>query len=57
MRARGVAAYSNRPISKAKRSDRVTRQELLAIVKMLEHFYKYLCGPYSHLRTDYSALA
>jgi propanediol dehydratase small subunit len=57
MRARGIAAYYNRTISKAKRSYRVTRRELLAIVKMLEHFYKYLCGPYFHLRTDYSALA
>jgi hypothetical protein len=57
MRTRGTAVYYNRTISKAKRSYCVTRRELLAVVKMLEHFYKYLCGPYLHLHTDYSALA
>jgi hypothetical protein len=57
MRNRGIAVYYNSTKSKAKRSYRVTRQELLAVVKIFEDFYKYLCGPYFHLHTVYFALA
>ena len=41
---------------KAERNNCVTRKELLAIVKTLEHFHKYLYGQEFHLRTDNSAL-
>jgi hypothetical protein len=34
----------------------VTRRELLAMVKTLEHFHKYLHGQQFHLHTDHSAL-
>jgi hypothetical protein len=54
---RYIAAYYNRTITKAERSYWVTRRELLAIVKMLGHFYKYPCGPYFQLCTDYPTLA
>jgi hypothetical protein len=30
--------------------------ELLAIVKILKHFHKYLCGQEFHLHTDHSTL-
>jgi hypothetical protein len=34
----------------------ITRQELLAVVRTLEHFHKYLYGQEFHLRTDCSLL-
>ena len=43
-------------LSKAKRNYCVTRRALLAIVKILEHFNKYLYGQEFHLRTDHSAM-
>ena len=43
-------------LSKAKRNYCVTRRALLAIVKILEHFNKYLYGQEFHLHTDHSAL-
>ena len=43
-------------LSKAKRNYCVTHRELLAIVKTLEHFHKYVYGQEFHLRTDHSAL-
>jgi len=51
-----VIAYFSKPLSKAERNNCVTRRELLAIMKTLEHFHKYLYGQEFHLRTDHSAL-
>jgi hypothetical protein len=51
-----VTAYFSKTVSKAERNYCVTRRELLAIVKTLEHFRKYLYGQQFHLRTDHSAL-
>jgi hypothetical protein len=51
-----VIAYFSKTLSKAERNYCVTRRELLAIVKTLEHFHKYLYGQEFHLRTDHSAL-
>jgi hypothetical protein len=39
-------------LSKADRNYCATRRELLAIVKIQEHFHKYLYGQEFHLRTD-----
>ena len=41
---------------KAERNYCVTCRELPAVVKTLEHFYKYLYGQEFHLSTDHSAL-
>jgi len=51
-----VVSYFSKSLSKAERNYCVTRQELLAIVKTLVHFYGYLYGQEFHLRTDHSAL-
>jgi hypothetical protein len=51
-----VIAYYNKTLNKAERNYCVTRRELLAIVRTLEHFHKYLYGQKFHLRTDHSAL-
>jgi hypothetical protein len=51
-----VVAYFSKILSKAKRNYCVTCTELLAIVKSLEHFHKYLYGEKFHLRTDNYAL-
>jgi hypothetical protein len=51
-----VIAYFSKTLSKPERNYCVTRRELLAIVKTLEHFHKYLYGQEFHLRTDHSAL-
>jgi hypothetical protein len=51
-----VIANFSKTLSKAERIYCVTRRELLAIVKTLEHFHKYLYGQQFHLRTDHSAL-
>jgi hypothetical protein len=51
-----VVAYFSKTLSKAERNYCVTRRELLAIVKTLEHFHKYLYGQEFHLRKDHSAL-
>ena len=50
-----VIAYFSKPLSKAERNYCITRRELLAIVKTLEHFHKYLYGQEFHLRIDHSA--
>ena len=51
-----VIAYFSKRLNKAERNYCVTRRELLAIVKTVEHFHKYLYGQQFHLRTDHSAL-
>jgi hypothetical protein len=51
-----VISYYSKTFSKAEKNYCVTRRELLAIVKSLEHFHKYLYGQKFHLRTDHSAL-
>jgi hypothetical protein len=51
-----VIAYYSKTLNKAERNYLVTRRELIAIVKTLEHFHKYLHGQEFHLRTDHSAL-
>jgi hypothetical protein len=51
-----VIAYFSKTLSKAERNFCVTRWELLAIVKTLEHFHKYLYGQQFYLHTDHSAL-
>jgi hypothetical protein len=43
-------------LNKAERNYCVTRRELLAIVRTLEQFHKYLYGQEFHLRMDHSAL-
>jgi hypothetical protein len=49
-------AFYNKMPNKAEKSFCVTRRELLAIVRTLEHFCKYLYGQDFHLRIDHSAL-
>jgi hypothetical protein len=39
-----VIAYYSKTLNKAERNYCVTRQELLAIVRTLQHFHKYLYG-------------
>ena len=51
-----VIAYFSRTSEKPERSYRVTRRELLAVVKAIEHFHVYLYGPKFAVRTDHSAL-
>jgi ribonuclease HI len=51
-----VIAYYSKTLYKEERNYCVTRLELLAIVRTLEHFHKYLYGQQFHLRTDNSAL-
>jgi len=51
-----VVSYFSETLSKAERNYCVTRRELLAIVKTLEHFHKYLYGQEFHSCTDHSAL-
>ena len=51
-----VISYFSKTLSKPERNYCVTRRELLAIVKSLEHFYKYLYGRKFLLRTDHAAL-
>ena len=43
-----VVSYFSKRLSKAERNYCVTRRELLAIVKTLEHFHKYLYGQEYH---------
>ncbi|CAK1594185.1 unnamed protein product [Parnassius mnemosyne] len=51
-----VIAYFSKSLSKAERNYCITRRELLAVVKSLQNFSKYLLGRKFHLRTDHAAL-
>ncbi|GFV62220.1 hypothetical protein TNCV_2034981 [Trichonephila clavipes] len=51
-----VITYFNKCLSKTGRNYCVTRKELLAIVKAVEHFHPYLCGRRFLLRTDHASL-
>ncbi|XP_023721191.1 uncharacterized protein LOC111871977 [Cryptotermes secundus] len=50
-----VTAYFSKTLNKVERNYCVSRPELLAIVRTLEHFHKYLYGQQFNLRTDHSA--
>ena len=51
-----VIAYASRVLSKAERRYCVTRRELLAVVKFLQHFRPYLLGRHFIVRTDHGSL-
>ncbi|KAG5891946.1 hypothetical protein JTB14_002222 [Gonioctena quinquepunctata] len=51
-----VIGYFSKTLSKPERNYCVTRRELLAVVKGVEHFYKYVYGRRFLLRTDHAAL-
>lgn len=51
-----VIEYFSRVISKPERNYCVTRKELLAIVRAVDHFHKYLYGRKFLIRTDHAAL-
>lgn len=51
-----VIGYFSKTLSKPERNYCVTRRELLAVVKSVEHFYKYLYGRKFAIRTDHAAL-
>ncbi|GFW57512.1 retrovirus-related Pol polyprotein from transposon 17.6 [Trichonephila clavipes] len=51
-----VIAYFSKCLSKPERNYCVTKKELLAIVKAVEHFHPYLYGQRFLLRTDHTSL-
>lgn len=51
-----VIAYFSKSLSRPERNYCVTRRELLAVVKTLQHFSKYIIGRKFLLRTDHAAL-
>jgi hypothetical protein len=52
-----VLACFSKTLSEAEGNYCMARGELLAIVKLLEHFHKYLHPEEFHLRTDHAALS
>jgi hypothetical protein len=50
-----IACYCKK-LNKAERNYYITQRELLAVVRTLEHFHKYLYGQEFHLRTNCSIL-
>lgn len=52
-----VIAYWSKCLSKPERNYCVTRKELLAIIKAVEHFHHYVYGRKFLLRTDHASLA
>ncbi|CAK1602413.1 unnamed protein product [Parnassius mnemosyne] len=51
-----VIAYFNKSLSKPERKYCIIRRELLAVVKFMQNFSKYLLGRKFRLRTDHAAL-
>ena len=51
-----VIEYFSKVLSKPERNYCVTRKELLAIVKSVNQFHKYLYGQHFKIRTDHAAL-
>lgn len=51
-----VIEFYSKVLSKPERNYCVTRKELLAIVKSVDHFHKYLYGRRFLIRTDHAAL-
>lgn len=51
-----VVAYYSAKFSRPERNYCVTRKELLAVVRSLEHFHPYLYGAEFTVRTDHAAL-
>lgn len=51
-----VICFYSRVLSKTERNYCVTRRELLAIVKTIEHFHHYLYGRRFLIRTDHASL-
>jgi hypothetical protein len=45
-----VTAYYSKTLNKAEKNYTVIRRKLLAIMRTLEHFHKYLYGQEFHLR-------
>ena len=54
--AERVVAYYSAKFSKPERNYCVTRKELLAVLKRVEHFHPYLYGAEFTIRTDHAAL-
>lgn len=52
-----VIEYFSKILSKPERNYCVTRKELLAIVKSVDHFHRYLYGREFIIRTDHAALS
>ena len=51
-----VIAYFSKTLSRTEQNYCVTRKELLAVVKSMKNFHKYLYGQKFLLRTDHAAL-
>ncbi|GFW50304.1 retrovirus-related Pol polyprotein from transposon 412 [Trichonephila clavipes] len=51
-----VIAYFSKCLSKQEQNSCLTRKELLAIIKAMEHFHPYLYGRRFLLRTDHASL-